>query len=419
MALETASGQDVLLYTPSAEELLLEGQAPGRGPLVRELSAGIDFLADFWADRYLREYIASGGSKIKFITGKTGSGKSHFLQLFSVMAEELDYKTADFSAEDIWLHDFKDIYVEILRQCDLMECLRGCARQIITRMGYGADEIPHGMTFMDYLSSRDMGDALTRREIRLQLKELFLENPLMDNNFALACSLLTGGILGHPVLERQNQELLLGWMQGDKTVKLALLRALGLSPSRITRYNARHMLRSLAEAVRMSGHAGLIVCVDDVDILLSRSSLAPLHYTKLRREDTYESIRQLIDEIDSLRNIMFLFGADRELFDNENTGVKSYQALWMRLQNEIVGEHFNRFADIADLDRLAAQAYTPEVLTDMSKRLAAAVHTQEGGAKARVISRDEAQEILEDARLGAVGIPRLVNERTLGGERYV
>ena len=81
MALETASGADVLLYTPSAEELLLEGKAPGRGPLVRELSAGIGFLADFWADRYLKEYIASGGSKIKFITGKTGSGKSHFLQL--------------------------------------------------------------------------------------------------------------------------------------------------------------------------------------------------------------------------------------------------------------------------------------------------------------------------------------------------
>ncbi len=419
MALETASGADVLLYTPSAEELLLEGKAPGRGPLVRELSAGIGFLADFWADRYLREYIASGGSKIKFITGKTGSGKSHFLQLFSVMAEELDYKTADFSAEDIWLHDFKDIYVEILRQCDLMECLHGCARQVIARMGYGADEIPDGMTFMDYLSSRDMGDALTRREIRLQLKELFLENPLMDNNFALACSLLTGGILGHPVLERQNQELLLGWLRGDKTVKMALLRALGLSPSRITRYNARHMLRSLAEAVRISGRAGLLVCVDDVDILLSRSSLAPLHYTKLRREDTYESIRQLIDEIDSLRNIMFLFAADRELFDNENTGVKSYQALWMRLQNEIVGEHFNRFADIADLDRLAAQAYTPEVLTDMSGRLAAAVHAQEGGANARVISRQEAQEILEGAGLGGVGIPRMVNERTLGGEAYV
>ena len=88
MALETASGADVLLYTPSAEELLLEGKAPGRGSLVRELSAGIGFLADFWADRYLKEYIASGGSKIKFITGKTGSGKSHFQHLFCALAAD-------------------------------------------------------------------------------------------------------------------------------------------------------------------------------------------------------------------------------------------------------------------------------------------------------------------------------------------
>ena len=138
-------------------------------------------------------------------------------------------------------------------------------------------------------------------------------------------------------------------------MKLSLVRALGLSPSRITRYNARHMLRSLCEIIRMSGYAGLVVLIDDLEILLSRSSLVRLHYTKMRREDTYESIRQLIDEIDSLRNIMFVFGFDRELFDNENAGVKSYQALWMRIQNEIVGERFNRFGDIVDLDRMAAQ----------------------------------------------------------------
>ena len=36
-----------------------------------------------------------------------------------------------------------------------------------------------------------------------------------------------------------------------------------------------------------------------------------------------------------------------------------------------------------------------------------------------VISRQEAQEILEGAGLGGVGIPRMVNERTLGGEAYV
>ena len=107
MAFESIPEHESPAKVLSEKELLLKGQAPGKGPLVRQLSAGIEFLADFWKEKYLQEYICAGGSKIKFITGKPGSGKSHFLQLFSGMAEELHYKTIDFSAEEIWLHDFK------------------------------------------------------------------------------------------------------------------------------------------------------------------------------------------------------------------------------------------------------------------------------------------------------------------------
>ncbi len=398
-------------------EQLLNGEAPGKGELIGKLSVGIDFLTDFWKEKYLKEYILEGGSKIKFITGRPGSGKSHFLQLFSAISENLQYKTVDFSAKEIWLHDFKEIYIEILSQCDLMECLGGCASRIISRMGYDSRDIPEGMTFMDYLSGQDMGDAITKRELRLQLREMFLENPLMDNNFALACSLLTGSILGHPVLEPQNKDLLMAWIQGDRTVKLSLLRALGLSPSRITRYNARHMLRSLCEVIRLGGYSGLIVSIDNLEILLNRSSLDPIHYTKLRREDTYESIRQLVDEIDSLKNIMFLFAFDRELLDNENFGIKSYQALWMRIQNEIIGERFNRFTDIADLDRLAMQVYTPDILVSMSVKLAEAAEAM--GLQASSLSFEDAERMIQNSRLGGVGMPRLVNEATLGGERHV
>lgn len=51
----------------------------------------------------------------------------------------------------------------------------------------------------------------------------------------------------------------------------------------------------------------------------------------------------------------------------------------MRIQNEIVGERFNRFTDMVDLDRLATQ------------------------------------EIVAQARTGAVGVPRLI--RTVMNER--
>lgn len=393
---------------------LARGKAPDDSVLLREVSAGISFLTDFWQEKYLREYIKEGGSKIKFVTGQKGSGKSHLLKLTAVLAEQENYVTAAFSAKEIWMHDFREIYIEILRQCDLLECLRRCSYKIIENCGFDYQDVPENMAFMDYLAQNDLADAITRREIRLQLKSMFLENPLIDNNFALACSLLTGGILGHPLLEEQNKELLLGWLEGDRSVKITSLRSLGLSPSRITKVNARHMLRSLAQVIHMAGYAGLLVTVDDMEILLSRSSLELIHYTKLKREDTYESIRQLIDDIDSLKNIMFVFAFDRELLDNDNAGIKSYQALWMRIQNEIISRRFNRFTDIVDMDRLAAQEYTVDVVMEMSAKLADAA--EKSGIPAKAIDREKAEEILARSKVGAAAVPGLVSQATLGGE---
>ena len=227
---------------------------------------------------------------------------------------------------------------------------------------------------------------------------------MLDNNFALSCSMLTGSILGYPLLEEQNCELLLSWLEEDRTVKLSQLRTLGFHPSRITRYNARHMLRSLSEIIHLGGFSGLFIAIDDLEALISRSSLIPVHYTKMKREDTYESIRQLIDDIDSMKNIMFVYAFDRELIDNENTGLKSCQALWMRIQNKIINQQFNRFSDIADLDRMAAQVYTPEVIVSISRCLAAS----QKQVSMSPLDISAAQEILRQSHTSAAGIPKLI-----------
>ncbi len=373
-------------------------------PPKKRLTCGIQVLTDFWKEKYLREYIKNGGSKIKFITGRTGSGKTHFLKLMTSIAQKENYKTVHFSAKDVWMHDFKEIYVEIFQQCNILKCLEAVSHHLIQEMGFDFHDIPEGMKFIDYLSQNDMGDALTKREIRAQLRHFFLDNPMMDNNFALACSMLTGSILGYPILEEQNQELLLAWLEGDRSIKLSQLRAMDFYPGRITKYNARHMLRSLAELIRMGGYSGLFITIDNMEILISRSSLEQIHYTKMKREDTYESIRQLIDDIDSMKNIMFVYAFDRELIDNENAGLKSYQALWMRIQNEIVGEHFNCFSDMVDLDRFAAQEYSPEVIISISESLAC----QQPKYPVSPLNLKDAGEIIMQARTGSIGIPGLI-----------
>ncbi len=395
----------------SALALLKQGQPPGNREILQEISVGSDFILDFWKEKYLADYLSQGGSKIKFLTGRTGSGRTHFLEMLAMEADNMGYIPVSLSAREVWIHDFKEIYVAVLHQVYLMECLQPCCCEVIRQLGYNPAEIPEDMTFADYLSSQGQLDPLTKREIRQQLEQLFLANPLIDNNFALACSLLTGSLLGYPTLEEPSCRLLLLWLEGSREARLPSLRRLGLSPSRITKYNARHMLRSLVEVCRLAGYKGLVISIDDMEILVGADSTETIRYTRLKREDAYESIRELIDEIDTLKNTMFVFSFERRLIDDDRAGLKSYQALWMRIQNEIEGARFNRFADIVDLDRLIDEVYTPETIVEMSARLASVINRLDSGA--RPITLSTAEELHARARFGKVSLPRQVNLTTV------
>lgn len=381
---------------------------------IKDTSVGIDFLTDFWTDRYLREYIPSGGSKVKFVSGKEGSGKTHTLQLLKEEAEALNYQTVFFSAKDIWLHDFKEVYLEVFRQVDLEKVLRGCAEHVIRAMGFSPEDLSEEEKFIDYLARKGESDPFTKRALRDELRSLFLKNPWLDNNFALCMVFLTGDLLGYPTIDVGTRELILSFLEADKSVKLSMLRAIGLSPTKINKTNARHMLRSLAETVHIAGYPGLYIAIDDLDVMLSKSGLVPLHYTKNRREDAYESIRGLIDDIDSMRYLWFVFGFERTMLDDEKIGIKSYQALWMRIQNEIVTERFNRFTDIADLDRLSASIYPPAAIVSLSELMA--LSSEEEESELHLVTEEEAKDILESARTGAYGVPYLVRLATFPGK---
>ncbi|NLZ77666.1 MAG: DUF2791 family P-loop domain-containing protein [Spirochaetales bacterium] len=391
---------------------LARGEVPQSEQILGQISVGIEFLTDFWKEQYLEQFIAKGGSKIKFITGRAGSGKSHALSLFTSLAKHEGYLALRLSAKDVWLHDMRDLYLSILKEADIKALLHEAADRIIEQMGHDPKMIEENHTFFDHLAERGLADALTRQELRNQLRKMFLSNPRMDNNFAIACSLLTGSMLGHPILEEENQNLLYNWLGGDRSVRVTMLRPLGLAPSKVTKYNARNLLGSLVELVHVSGYTGLVVAIDDVEVMADASGMNPMRYTKMRREDAYESIRQLIDDIDTFNHFMVVFGFDRIMLDDEAKGFKSYQALWMRIQNEIKSERINKFADIADLDAIASEVYSPKMVVEMSRRLAEEVRRI--NIETRVVDEEGARVLIERAKSGAVSLPRLVNQATLG-----
>ena len=378
------------------------GEAPGHENVIEDITVGIDFLTDFWRDNYLKDYVPAGGNRIQFITGRKGSGKTHLIEYF--LKKSGNYKKVSFSAKKVWIHDFKEIFFEVLRQCDIEAVISKCCQTIVKELGFETDRFEG--SFMEFLTTQGLSDPITKREIRLLLNKMFLQNPLMDNNFANACALLAGGQLGHPLLEEPGRKAILGWLSGSKEVKLSTLRNLGLSPMRIAKHNARHMLRSLVEVIKTAGYDGLIICVDDLDVLVSRDSLEEIRYTKLKRDEVYESIRELIDEIDTMRNVFFMFAFNRKLIDDDIQGMKSYQALWLRIQNEVKGNRINRFSNMIDLDKLLV--YDVESIIELSSRIAALINSASENKPAQPLSQITAQELLSRVDFSELSLPRMV-----------
>ena len=76
----------------------------------------------------------------------------------------------------------------------------------------------------------------------------------------------------------------------------------------------------------------------------------------------------------------------------------------MRIQNEIVGERFNRFSDMVDLDRMAAQEYTPDVIVSISRSLA----ELQKNTPVSPLDLEAAEAVASQAQTGAVGIFQLI-----------
>ena len=397
-------------------QAIVAGHVPVSDEVLAQISVGTEPLLRFLWEHYLTTYIPAGGSKIKFLCGLPGSGKTHVSRLLTREARESGFVTVTFSARNVAMNDFREVYRQTLGQCDLETVLRKCAEQMIRNMGVDPAALGDSQTLMDYLSERGEGDILTRNEIRTALRRSFTRNPLLDREFGACCSLLVGDMLGHPVLEPTNRTLILGWLQGDPSVKARQIRALGMTPVGVTRYNARHLMRSLAEVIHLAGYQGLMVTVDDLEALMNRSEENGLKYSKGKRDDAYESIRQLIDEIDTMRYILFVFCMDRDLMDNENAGMKTYQALWLRVQNEVVGHRFNGFADILNLDRFADEHYSADTVAEMSRKLAETMRAL-GGAPGGELDGDKIPQLMDRAKYGSLGLPYMVNRAVAEGEK--
>ncbi len=338
----------------------LDDLRAGNPPLNGELLAAMTLGRALWLDRfreyYLVNYIARGhGSKVKVLVGGAGSGKTHLLRCVEQDARSLGYETVFLSLREIdyKLNNLPNLYRAIVEQIDKEELIRGLCCCVANRLGYSREKYNGSGSLLPMMVEEGLSPYDAKREIRKAAGNTFRELDV-GPSFTTFCYVSTSSRMVTGDTAALTSAL--RWISGQNLERHEKQKT-GLF-ERLQKSNARSWLNSLVHILRIAGMTGLLVSIDDLEVMTERSSETNRYlYTVNAIKDTCELFRQLIDDTELLEGFLLLLSGQREIIEDEKRGFKSYEALWMRLESGLVpGERFNPYADIVDVDaHLAAQ----------------------------------------------------------------
>jgi len=344
----------------SDEDLLRLGQPPLDPHVLDTITVGQSVWETFVVEKYLAPggYIADSYSQMKFVIGRPGAGKTHFLRRLTGQAQLLGYCAVFLSASDFRLQHIETLYAAIAGCVDFKELTWRLARRAVGELGYDLADVPAKTTFLSWVvREHHRIDTLMKREVAEVLGRFF-KGERVEPNFSLAFTQLASDLLGTHPLSPEDHILLHRWLRGER-LRAEELHRIHLA-RRVDRYNARDMLHALATFVRQQGYAGLFVAIDQMeDLPIGRNPETgrPI-YGGVALDDAYQSLREMVDNLPTISGMMIIL-AGRPEFLELPRGIKSYDALWLRIQHEVVSSWVNRFAQVLDLDRAVQDSLTP------------------------------------------------------------
>jgi Cdc6-like AAA superfamily ATPase len=333
---------------------------------------------------YLSSFLAQGGSKLKLIIGRDGSGKTHLMRRVLARAQELGYLASATTAKDSPLYSFQEIYRQVLSAADIWSLVDSYATSLVQSLGYSyrvGDG--NGAGFVSWAAGQGRDVSHVRRELRDQLHRDLVRDRNLDKTFVTALVTMTAHRLGAADYSPEQARIVADWICGRPVT--ARERAIVHLYRTVDRYSSRLMLRSFLRFLPRAGYRGVVFAVDDLDWVTGSRQQGGVRYTKMRRDDLYESLRQVIDEVETLPGLFMVLAGRREVLEDASRGIPSYAALWMRLQNEVRPSRANRFADLVDLDCLWTQA-GQGAISEIAERIMTELNTR-AEARKSVISK--------------------------------
>lgn len=287
------------------------------------------------------ERVAVGGTAFRLVIGEYGSGKTFFLNLIRAIA--LEKKLVATSADlnpDRRLHgsggQARSLYAELAKNISTKSKPEGGALAgIVEKFIYTAE-----------------GEARTKDlEVDVVIHEKLERLSEMVNGYDFAHVIETYWRAARD----NNQDLkanAIRWLRGEYTTKTDARNALGVRTF-VDDASFYDQLKLMSLFVRLSGFAGLLVCLDEMVNLYKLSS-------RQARDSNYEQILRMLNDTlqGNVEGLGFLLGGTPEFLNDTRRGLFSYSALQSRLAENM----FAKSAGVIDFNHpvLKLSSLTPE-----------------------------------------------------------
>jgi hypothetical protein len=282
---------------------------------------------------YLADFIASGGSAVK-IAVVLPQHAEDVINAVAIAAQGYDYQTVCVDAAQTRVHMIDQLFYAVARQIEWDALTDRWLRDLLSRNGI---QVADGMPLQDTEALAAFNGLLVPDlfgQINRLITNALLKDYTLCKEFRTAMTMLCRAYLNPQDVAADDGAVIKQWLHGEKC-NLTALKRLQIY-QKIGRHNARLLLSSLAAWVHKAGHSGLVLLADlNAVVTELPPGLNPVRYTRSSLLDTYELLREFIDDTDETSHLLLVVIAGRGLLDDPKRSVDHYQALKLRISNDV------------------------------------------------------------------------------------
>ncbi len=283
---------------------------------------------------YLRDFIVKGGAAVKFVVADDAGIAALDTALVGQAAEH-GLVFARVSSADVKLHMMQQVFFAVSRQIDWEADAQRFVEGLFQRHGYQWPNPGKPVVLKDIADANQTDATTLHRDFKKWLTREVMKDTSMAQDFRIAVMQLCLNRLAPTDHGGETVAPILQWLRGDLKL-IGPLRNANIY-TKITRHNARAMLRSLCRWLILAGHTGLFLAVDIRRLTLTApAGEGMLHYASGAVMDAYEVLRQLIDDADMFERFFVAVYADHAFIgDDRKRSVSAYTALKMRIWDDV------------------------------------------------------------------------------------